>query len=53
MHDLLVIHEHPDWQKPLFAALEKRGIDFGTFDLQGAVFTPEGLAKGAPLLQSG
>jgi len=45
MHDLLVIHEHPDWQKPLFAALEKRGIDFGTFDLQGAVFTPKALPK--------
>jgi len=45
MHDLLVIHEHPDWQKPLFAALEKRGIDFGTFDLKDAAFTPETLPK--------
>jgi hypothetical protein len=22
--DLVVIHEHPEWQQPLFAALERR-----------------------------
>jgi len=25
---LIVIHEHPEWQKPLFAALGKRGVEF-------------------------
>ncbi len=24
--DLVVIHEHPEWQKPLFEALERRGV---------------------------
>lgn len=35
-HDLVVIHEHPEWQKPLFAALDKRGINYGVFDLKEA-----------------
>ena len=26
--DLVVLHEHPEWQKPLFAALERRGVAF-------------------------
>ena len=25
-YDLAVLFEHPEWQKPLFAALERRGI---------------------------
>jgi hypothetical protein len=37
-HDLVVIHEHPEWQKPLFAALTRRGVNFGVFDLKGAAF---------------
>jgi glutathione synthase/RimK-type ligase-like ATP-grasp enzyme len=36
--DVLVIYEHPEWQKPLFAALEKRGIPFATLDLKKAAF---------------
>jgi glutathione synthase/RimK-type ligase-like ATP-grasp enzyme len=39
--DLVVIHEHPEWQKPLFAALEKRRIRFDTFDVTQAAFTNE------------
>ena len=27
MHDLAVIYEHPEWFRPLFAALERRGVD--------------------------
>lgn len=38
MHDLAVLFEHPEWQKPLFAALEKRGIDFLPIDLKTAAF---------------
>ena len=38
IHDLVVLFEHPEWQKPLFAALERRGIDFGTFDLKAGSF---------------
>jgi glutathione synthase/RimK-type ligase-like ATP-grasp enzyme len=37
--DLIVIHEHPEWQKPLFAALEKRGVSYAPFDLKQAAFS--------------
>jgi glutathione synthase/RimK-type ligase-like ATP-grasp enzyme len=37
--DLVVIHEHPEWQKPLFAALERRGISFVPFDVTRAAFS--------------
>lgn len=47
-YDLVVIHEHPEWQKPLFAALERRGIRFGVFDLKQAAFDP-GAVPEAPL----
>ena len=36
--DLIVIHEHPEWQKPLFAALERRGVTFEPFDVTRAAF---------------
>jgi glutathione synthase/RimK-type ligase-like ATP-grasp enzyme len=36
--DLLVVYEHPEWQKPLFAALERRRIPFTTLDLKKAAF---------------
>jgi glutathione synthase/RimK-type ligase-like ATP-grasp enzyme len=36
--DLIVLHEHPEWQKPLFAALERRGVSFAPFDLTRAAF---------------
>ena len=37
--DLVVIHEHPEWQKPLFEALGKRGVSYAAFDLKGAAFS--------------
>ena len=37
--DLIVIHEHPEWQKPLFAALERRGVSFEPFDITRAAFS--------------
>jgi hypothetical protein len=37
--DLVVIHEHPEWQKPLFAALERRGVAFEPFDVTRAAFS--------------
>jgi glutathione synthase/RimK-type ligase-like ATP-grasp enzyme len=37
--DLIVLHEHPEWQKPLFAALERRGVAFEPFDLTRAAFS--------------
>ena len=36
--DLVVLHEHPQWQKPLFAALERRGVRFAPFDVTRAAF---------------
>src|SRR6476661_10177743 len=36
--DLIVLHEHPEWQKPLFAALQRRGVDFEPFDVTRAAF---------------
>ena len=37
--DLIVLHEHPEWQRPLFAALERRGVSFVPFDVTQAAFT--------------
>jgi glutathione synthase/RimK-type ligase-like ATP-grasp enzyme len=37
--DLIVLHEHPEWQKPLFAALTRRGVSFEPFDLTRAAFS--------------
>jgi hypothetical protein len=37
--DLVVLFEHPEWQKPLFAALARRGIAFEPFDLKRAAFS--------------
>jgi glutathione synthase/RimK-type ligase-like ATP-grasp enzyme len=39
MTDLIVLHEHPEWQKPLFAALERRGVSFEPFDVTRAAFS--------------
>jgi glutathione synthase/RimK-type ligase-like ATP-grasp enzyme len=39
MVDLIVLHEHPEWQKPLFAALERRGVPFLPFDVTRAAFS--------------
>jgi glutathione synthase/RimK-type ligase-like ATP-grasp enzyme len=37
--DLVVLYEHPEWQKPLFAALDRRGISYEAFDLKQAAFS--------------
>src|SRR5436305_13624740 len=34
--DVVVIYEHPEWQKPLFAALDRHGVNFSTLDLKRA-----------------
>jgi glutathione synthase/RimK-type ligase-like ATP-grasp enzyme len=38
--DLLILHEHPDWQKPLFEALHHRNISFAPYDLKRNAFNP-------------
>src|SRR3954451_20362776 len=47
-HRLVVLYEHPEWQKPLFAALERRRIDFAEFDLKHGAFDPDAVPE-APL----
>ena len=37
--DLVVLHEHPEWQKPLFAALERRGVSYAPVNLTRAAFS--------------
>src|SRR5438093_573233 len=37
--DLIVLHEHPEWQKPLFAALERRCVAFEPFNVTRAAFS--------------
>jgi len=41
--DILVLFEHPEWQLPLFQALERRGRSVAAFDLKAAAFDPGGL----------
>lgn len=36
--DLVVLYEHPDWQRPLFAELDRRGISYRAYDLTSAAF---------------
>ncbi|KQT08732.1 ATP-grasp domain-containing protein [Ramlibacter sp. Leaf400] len=36
--ELVVLHEHPEWQKPLFCALDKRGVAYAPFDVTSAAF---------------
>ena len=43
--ELIVIHEHPEWQKPLFTALERRGIPFAAYDLKHNAFDPARLPR--------
>jgi len=40
-YDLVVLFEHPEWQKPLFSALQRRGVRFGALDLKRAAFDPD------------
>ena len=42
-NDVTVLYEHPEWQKPLFAALENRGVRFAKYDLKQAAFDPSEL----------
>src|SRR5436190_11686561 len=46
--DLCVLFEHPEWQKPLFSALERRGVPFVALDLKSAAFS-DAEAPRAPL----
>jgi len=47
-HDLVVLFEHPEWQKPLFRALDRRGVRYAALDLKQAAFDPDAVPA-APL----
>src|SRR4051812_32588792 len=40
MQPIAVYHEHPDWFKPLFAELDRRGRDYVRLDAAAHVFDP-------------
>src|SRR6266851_2360975 len=43
--DLVVLFEHPEWQKPLFSALQRRNVRFASFDLKQAAFDPDSVPQ--------
>ena len=43
-----MLYEHPEWQTPLFAALDRRGVRFEAFDLKRAAFAHDEAPR-APL----
>lgn len=43
--DLVVLYEHPEWQKPLFEALERRRVRYEAFDLKKASFDPDDVPR--------
>jgi len=45
--DLVVLFEHPEWQKPLWAALETRGVRYSAMDLKRAAFDPDAVPEAA------
>ena len=47
-YDLVVLFEHPEWQKPLWAALDRRGVRYAALDLKRAAFDPDAVPD-APL----
>ena len=40
MTDLAVFYEHPQWFEPLFAALDRRGVDWTPIPIQDHTFDP-------------
>lgn len=49
MKDLAVLFEHPEWQKPLFNALEAAGVDYVAVDAKQAALLSDG-ALPAPVV---
>lgn len=48
MTDLAILYEHPEWFRPLFAALDARGINYRAFTPDGA-WDPADRTKPAPV----
>jgi glutathione synthase/RimK-type ligase-like ATP-grasp enzyme len=41
MHPIAIFHEHPDWFRPLFAELDRRGVPYVRLDASAAGYDPE------------
>ncbi|HXV00736.1 MAG TPA: alpha-L-glutamate ligase [Caulobacteraceae bacterium] len=50
MSDLAVFYEHPKWFEPLFAALDRRGVDWTAVAIQDHVFDPAASPPPAPVI---
>jgi len=50
MADLAIYYEHPEWFKPLFAVLEKRGVSWIPLPVQEHLFDPSDLRAPAPVV---
>src|SRR5688572_17620360 len=50
--DLLILYEHPDWFRPLFAALDRRGIAYQAVPLAAHIFDPGSAEPPAPVVLS-
>jgi hypothetical protein len=50
MTDLAIFHEHPTWFQPLFAALDRRGLDWTAIQARDHVFDAGPGAPPAPLI---
>jgi hypothetical protein len=46
-HDLVVLFEHPEWQKPLWSALDRRNVRYAVVDLKRAAFDPDTIPESA------
>ena len=50
MTELAILYEHPQWFRPLFAALERRGVDHLAIPIQDHVFDPGDPTIPAPVV---
>ena len=50
MPDLAVLYEHPRWFLPLFAALDRRGVDYAAIDIGSHRFDPAARDVPAPVV---
>src|SRR6185436_19184963 len=48
--DLAVFYEHPQWFEPLFAALDRHGLDWTPIRIQDHTFDPADPAPPAPVI---
>lgn len=50
MTDLAILYEHPRWFEPLFAALDRRGVDWRAIHTDGLISDPADPDPPAPLI---